>query len=696
MQNYLNIAFFGENSYGVQIAAKTYFNKDVSQLTPEESALLVGLLRAPSAFDPFVNPTAAKARRNEVLQNMVSVGDMSRARAATLKARPIQLATDAPPPVHEGCDNSVTTVKNIGFFCHFVVSWLHQVTGLSDQQLQTGGYKIITTLDPKIQNTAQAQISRQVPAASPYTAVLPVVEPKTGNILAMAASKQYGVSKNQTEQPIFTAQTAAGASTYKLFPLLDALQTGVGPNWELNSYADSPYGHYKTQNCKSPQHTGNGDANESYNQNETLASATAKSSNTFFLAFADRFLDCHLQSVVDLAKSLGISSFDQKESGSETVGQTIVDTQQAQRLVLGSVATSPLELTGAYATVADGGVYHKPAPVTAIFTSDGNALNPKRDSSGTQVVSAQTAAKAVRILTGDTRDVGTSAEQFSSWYADHSSEIAGKTGTQQAVPQSKQNSAIWFAGLTPDVAATSALINFSSPYAPQRGLKGVPNGQAYGDYAAGIWLDALGPSIDSSSWTWPKPGQVDGDRVPGIKGMQLGAAKKKLQQAGYSMQRLGASSSLLCPSSAPLYSVGYFGPTRAPQGTTITVCESSGVPQPVYTPPPPAQPPADTGNGGNGGGHGGGGGNGGGGNGGAATAVAATAVAATAAVATAAVVPQAAGPAAAPQEAAPQEGRAGVVTGAAATPPVAGTSSGSGSPAGPGSSSGSGSSPTGG
>ncbi len=76
----MNIAFFGENSYGIEKAAETFFNKRASALTLPESALLVGVLRAPSSFDPFVNPDAAKQRRNEVIQNLVDVGKLNRRR----------------------------------------------------------------------------------------------------------------------------------------------------------------------------------------------------------------------------------------------------------------------------------------------------------------------------------------------------------------------------------------------------------------------------------------------------------------------------------------------------------------------------------------------------------------------------------------------------------------------------------------
>ena len=236
LDNYLNIAFFGENSFGLQTAAETYFDKPAKDLTLPEAALLVGILRAPSAYDPFVYPDAARARRNQVLQNLVDVGDLTQAEASKYEALPIQLATQKPPLVKEGCANAPATIKNVGFFCDYVVHWLETTAKISDTTLTTGGLKVITTLDVKTQNTVQTNLSKAIPASSDMTAVLPVVDPHTGDILAMATSKTYGnptsaKDHTRTTLPIFTSYTAPGASTYKLFPLLTALSTGVPSNW---------------------------------------------------------------------------------------------------------------------------------------------------------------------------------------------------------------------------------------------------------------------------------------------------------------------------------------------------------------------------------------------------------------------------------------------------------------------------------
>ena len=597
LDNYLNIAFFGENSYGIETAAETYFGKHTKQLTLPESAMLVGLLRAPSAYDPFVNPEAARARRNQVLQNLVAVGKLSQADADRYAQTPISLATQKPPLVKEGCANSSPEIRNAAFFCEYAVNWLRTTGGLSETELDTGGLRVVTTLDPSTQNHAQAGVEKAIPASSPMTEVLPVIQPKSGDVLAMATSKRYGPATSATDRthttlPVFTAYSAFGASTYKLFPLLTALSTGVPTDWPLQT-PPAKEG-YHTNSCLTPSTATNGDAKETFNANETLASATAKSANTYFVGLADQLFSCDLQPIVATAQRLGMKGFAQpSDVAHETWAQTIVDNQRAQQLVLGDIPTSPLELAGAYAAVANDGRYNAPAPILSITDSQGHSI-PVHRSAAVQAISPYVAREAVQVLTGDTQSPGTSTQEFRSWYAANSSLVAGKTGTAPGVTgrDESKNGALWFVGMTPDFVATSALINFASTSAPAAGLPGVsdPATQAYGEYAAGVWLDALQPILQNRQWSWPTPDTAPGNPVPSVTGLSLAAAKARLAGAGFQMAQLDAGNRLLCASSVPTGLVAYYGPQVAPTGATITVCPSLGVGQTVYVPPPPPPP----------------------------------------------------------------------------------------------------------
>ena len=593
LDNYLNIAFFGENSYGIETAAETYFNKPTKQLTLPEAALLVGLLRAPTEYDPFVHPEAAKKRRNQVLQNLVNVHKLAQSTATKLAATPVKLATRRPPVVREGCANS--RITNAAFFCDYAVAWLENVNKVSDTLLTTGGLKIKTTIDAKLQTSIQNHLAATIPPSSPMTAVVPVVDPRTGDVLAMATSKQYGAKTSakdttHTSLPVFTEYSGMGASTYKLFPLLTALQTGVPSTWPLQTPSTTTG--YVPRNCTTDAKIVNADAVESYSANETLATATAKSSNTYFVGLADEFLGCNLQPIVDMARKLGMKGFDQPSGdGDMTVAQSIINYQRPGELVLGDVGTSPLEIAGAYAAVANSGRFNAPSPILSIEeTVNGRTRQiPVKRAEEVQAVSPQVALQAVQILTGDTRFPGTSASQFQSWYGQNPSPIAGKTGTSIAVVNGKdsdQNASVWFVGMTPNLVATTALINFDHPNSPAAGLPGLtdPGHQAYGAYAAGVWLSAIGPSLAPQRWAWPDPSTAPGIPVPPVVGMDLTTARQTLQAAGFKMAELVKG--MLCPSSVQLGKIAFAGPQIAEPGSTVIVCQSSGIKQTVFIPRP--------------------------------------------------------------------------------------------------------------
>jgi len=159
LDNYLNIAFFGENAYSIDAAAQTYFGIHARQLSLAQSAMLVGLLKAPTQFDPFQYPQAARERRDEVIQNLVAVGKITQAVADAEEAKPVSLATNFAPPVPRGCANAPATVINVGFFCDYAVNWLINNKVATESQLETGGLKIVTTLSATLQNAMQKNLS---------------------------------------------------------------------------------------------------------------------------------------------------------------------------------------------------------------------------------------------------------------------------------------------------------------------------------------------------------------------------------------------------------------------------------------------------------------------------------------------------------------------------------------------------------
>jgi membrane peptidoglycan carboxypeptidase len=600
LDNYLNIAFFGENAYSVESAAQTYFGVSVDKLSLPQSALLVGLLQAPTDYDPFTNRAAALVRRNQVIDNMVTAGDLTAAQGKTYEATPISLSTPTPPIVDQDCYNTPSSIANVGFFCSYVEQWLQSVQGIKTTDLQTGGLKVVTTLDPNLQNSAQQSLSAKFPDTSPTTALMPVVDPATGNVLAMVSSKEYGNESDgkHSAASIFTNYDARSASTYKYFTMLTALTAGAPANLQISSNTPDKKS-YSTQSCLSPFTVGNGDQNIQYSQTETMQTAIAKSSNTYFVGLEDGFLGCNLKPILTTMQNLGMTNMLQKDpdskNGASTYAQTVVSGGQPA-LTLGYFPTSPLELTSAYAAAANDGVYCAAAPVLSITSQTGTSIAVKRTPCSQQMT-PQVARTAVSLLTGDTTTGGSSAKVFagSNWYSANKSQIAGKTGTD--TNGANKNTSFWFVGMTKNLVATMALMNVDNPLLAISGIPGVADTTAQTSADASIasqyWLTALSPTIKAQKWSWPSANGVAGAiTVPNVVGQTQQAATTALEQRGFKVTPFAYD----CGSSVPQGSIGYFSPSFAAPGTTVTICISSGTKPYVYTPPPkPTIPPSTPG-----------------------------------------------------------------------------------------------------
>ena len=593
LDNYLNIAFFGESSYSIESAAETYFGtvpgKDtVSTLNIPQAALLVGLLRAPTDYDPFVHPQAAKDRRNEVIQNMVTSGDLDQATATKDEATPISLATTSAPKVQEGCTNAPATVANVGFFCAYVQNWLENSKGENLKNLSTDGYSIVTTLNPAIQDSAQKAISA-FPATSVSTALMPVTDPKTGDVLAMVASKPYGddATQNELASSIFTDYGGQGASTYKYFTMLAALEAGTPTSLPIAINVDTAKekGYIATQ-CGQTAAVHNGDQSIAYTPTETLATAIAKSSNTYFYGLEDGLFGCDLSTIVSTATGLGMNGLNQMPAG-QTRYKTYADQIKSTPLpsvTLGYFPTSPLELTGAYAAAENDGVFCTPAPVKSITDEQGRAISVKRSPCTVQMT-PQVARTAVQLLGGDTQPGGTTTSIFKSWYQKGGSLIAGKTGTDTNT--ANQNSGFWFVGMTPNLAATMAIINVGTPEVGITGIPGVTDAVAQttadASIAANWWYSALSATLAGNKWSTRSPTSVpNGVTVPtSIIGQSQAVATTTLRNKGFNV----AVYPIHCGSKVAAYTIASYTPAVAAPGSTVTICISTG--QAPYTIPPP-------------------------------------------------------------------------------------------------------------
>jgi membrane peptidoglycan carboxypeptidase len=209
---YLNTVYFGSNAYGVQAAAKTYFNKEPADLTLAEAALIAGLPQAPTGYSPRKHADKALERRNLVIENMVKNGFITDSEAEAALLTPIELAPYSP----------YTQVQE-----PYVVAYVRKqlIDMFGEEKVFQGGLRVETTIDPAYQKLAADAISSTLNQSGDPSAALVSIESGTGFIRAMVGGTDYSTSKfNLASQ----GRRQAG-SAFKTFALTGAIEMGINP-----------------------------------------------------------------------------------------------------------------------------------------------------------------------------------------------------------------------------------------------------------------------------------------------------------------------------------------------------------------------------------------------------------------------------------------------------------------------------------
>ncbi|MFI5846052.1 transglycosylase domain-containing protein [Catenuloplanes sp. NPDC051500] len=390
LTRYLNMAPFGNGAYGIWAASDVYFSKQPKDLTVEEAALLAGTVKAPSAYDP-TNEEGKKLSRerrdNYVIPGMVELGMLTAEDGEKARATEIKVNGKRTP---NGCVN--TSKNDWGFFCDFFYRWwmdqeaFGETTFDRERRLKTGGYRIVTSLDPAVQKSARANVGKYAPDTNKNALMVAAVTPGTGHVKALAVNRVYtnDDSKNKansdpakrksgvkgsypnTTNPIITGSPDVGGfqggSTFKLFTLIAALEKGFPLTYSI----DSPKPYYVSGFPIEPNKTGPCAGKPVYcpenaanNMTGTfnMWSGFGRSVNTYFVPLEERV---GADKVVDAAKRLGIKfrdAEDQKLAG---------DAATWGAFTLGVSGTTALDMANAYATMAAEGTYCEPLPVLEI------------------------------------------------------------------------------------------------------------------------------------------------------------------------------------------------------------------------------------------------------------------------------------------------------------------------------------------
>jgi penicillin-binding protein 1A len=450
LSTYMNTVYYGNHAYGVEAAAQTYFSRHASKLSLLQSALLAGLPQAPSIYDPFKNPEAALARRNEVLRALWKNGDISYAnyregiRVKDLKLRPGKIYTRIREP----------------YFFSYVRDALVKKYGA--ETVRSGGLKVYTTIDPRMQRAAEKAIKDTLYYDSDPASAIVAIDPRSGAIKTMTAVTP-GRSGNQFNLAA-QARRQAG-STFKTYVLATAVSEGINP--DTTSYLSAPL-HYQPDPYSPAWDVET--YSHSYVGSTSITHATLLSDNT---VYARLTLDLGPEKVAAMANRLGIRSSLKTKEGI-----------YVPSMGLGSIGVSPLDQASAYATLAAGGIYSEPMAIRKVVLSDGTddkdagwgQLKRKR------VIADWVAAEVTKVLemniqsgTGVGANIGRPA--------------GGKTGTTE------NHADAWFCGITPTLTA-AVWVGYPQAEIPMTNVHGIS--VAGGTFPATIWKlfmdSAIGPT----------------------------------------------------------------------------------------------------------------------------------------------------------------------------------------------------------
>ena len=451
LDTYLNSVSYGtvggQSAVGLQAASRLFFDKPAHRLTLDEAALLAGLPQAPSRYNPFLEPKLARARRNDVLNEMIK----QKMVPATVGVKAMQRPLGVRP-------NSYYTTKRENYFFDYVKQELIDRYGANT--VRKGGLKVYTTVDLDLQKAARKAIAGQLYETGDPSAAIVSIDPRTGYIRAMASSGKYGKNKFN-----YAAQGhRQPGSTAKVWVLMTALRNGVNPDsttYESHPLdLNTPFGPWKVQTYS-----------HSYGGNMNITQATLQSDNT---VYAQMDLDLGPKQVRKTAYDLGI--------------RTHLNAYPAEGLGGLRIGVSPLEQTNAYATIASAGIRHRPIAIRKVVFPDGRTDNLGKPR-GVRAFKDGTTYKATQILqkniqegTGTAADVGCPA--------------GGKTGTTDSFSDA------WFVGFTPRLT-TGVWVGYPNQRVSMTNVHGIE--VAGGTFPARIWHDYMETAKGSYCGDFPQP-----------------------------------------------------------------------------------------------------------------------------------------------------------------------------------------------
>lgn len=402
LEQYLNTIYFGRGANGVQSAARAYFGKDVEDLSVSEGAYLAAVIQQPSRFaDPKGSDlVAARERWQSVINAMGQTGSLTTEQVAAQRFP--ELAAPKKPFELKG---------QAQYMLEQVTAELNR-RGYTDEDINSGGLKIVTTFDKKLMQAAQRAVEDTLPDSTPkkVRTGLAAVDPATGEVIAF-----YGGRPSQSKyyDSAFSAKVMAG-STFKPYTLAAALNNG----FDLSTRVD---GNSPLRVASASQAIPN-DGDRSYGQ-INLVSATQNSVNTAF---------------VDLGQKVGLDKVAATAEAAGIPAAQLDKQKEAASFPLGVSSVSAVQNASGFSTFANKGVHVEAHVVRSVTDAEGRKEMVKPVE--TKVVDEQAAADTIYAMQQVVKyGTGTAARLYDR-------PVAGKTGTTD------DSRSVWFNGFTPQLA----------------------------------------------------------------------------------------------------------------------------------------------------------------------------------------------------------------------------------------------------
>lgn len=470
LEGYLNIVFFNKDAYGIEAASRLFFSTSAKDLTLPQAALLAGVVNSPSYYDPVTNPDHAKQRRDLVLGLMLDQGKIKKADYDAAIATPVTTKVTQP---RQGCAYATTAP----YFCDYVLHLLlnNPAYGATPAErgnrVSRGGLTIQTTLDPKAQNVAQAQVDATTgDNPDKWGATIVSVQPGSGKIVSMAQNTVWlpAAGKfDQTQNFNVDVVDANGndlnglggfqpGSTMKPFTFAEWLNEGKSMNTTINATVRRYPQNFPWRNtCPTPEN-GFYDANvpgsydlqnsdDTHYRSMTVLYGLMNSINTATFASASQLDLCGIQKIVDAVGIHGGNPV-RDQSGAVTDANPKVPMTTLGNLI-GSTQTAPLTMASAMATFSNNGKYCEPIAITSVTDQTGAKL-PAQSPNCKDAVSPEV-AHGVAYAMQEVLNQGSGSLIQPRISTKTSFPIAAKTGTNDS------NGSTWVVGYTSGLATAS-------------------------------------------------------------------------------------------------------------------------------------------------------------------------------------------------------------------------------------------------